>query len=142
MEKVLLETYFVRMTLDVEKAVIRQDFLENSDDIKEEEFYQFMEEYVNHILELYGSKQVQIGTLKTLVNISRTDFIVPPKLQEKIDKELLSKLEGTEGKIAFIQSKDLFVNTSVQQLMDEEFTQNSNKQYFDNEEQALEWLMV
>ena len=140
METVLIEKDFVKVTVDFEKSLVKQIFFETQKDIQQEEFYELMKLYVDKILTLYQAQKIKANNIKTLVDVRKTNFVILPQWQERIDKELLTKLKGLGAKVAFIQSQDIFVEVSIEQLMNEESSRDINARYFEDEKEALEWL--
>lgn len=142
MEKTLVETHFGKITLDLDNLLVKQIFIDSVKEIEDTEFYEFMEIYVNTVLDLKNAKQIRPYSLKTLVDVREADFVIVPKMQDEVNQKLLSKLTNTTEKIAFIQPKDFFTYASIQQMMDEDINQTAVKRYFDNETDALKWLKV
>ena len=98
--------------------------------------------------ELFKSEMVKLGEAFdskkpefVLINMLNFTFAVAPDVQDWVNKNVNSKLiEHKTKKLGFIVSSDLFTKISVEQTLEEnEGSQLTNK-YFENEEDALEWL--
>ncbi len=69
------------------------------------------------------------------------EFVVRPSIQEKIAKENYPKaIAAGLRKVAIVNSPELISQLSAEQMMDEEESGIFITRYFDNIEDALNWV--
>jgi len=80
---------------------------------------------------------------KLLIDTSLFTYIVVPELQNWFDEKIFALYPqiGVEKK-AFLMPKDLFSQVSIQQTTESPKNQTFKVNYFDNEQNALEWLIA
>lgn len=92
------------------------------------------------IMLLHGSVIKENGLRKTLVYAQNLNFPIVPELQDWINKEYFM----APDKVAFVLPADFFERISLQQTMDDNERGKDDRdvtRYFDNEEEALAYLM-
>ena len=79
---------------------------------------------------------------KILVDTTDLKFAIVPDLQIWTNENILTRSHAVGlNKDAFIISKELIIELSAQQIMDEEVGKKKSTQYFDNKKDALQWLL-
>lgn len=94
------------------------------------------------IQEIYLKAVVENSARNTLVDLRHLDFVVVPKLQEEIStKNFPIAIQAGLRRVAVLNSPDVFTQISSQQLMDEDNAHIFQTMFFDNETDALHWLL-
>ncbi len=79
---------------------------------------------------------------KILVDTRDMLFIVTPELQEWMNREIFpTSLSIGITQSAFVMSKDFFSQLSIEQTMEEREGLKFINRYFENKEEAREWLL-
>ena len=79
---------------------------------------------------------------KQLVDERKMKFTIEPDLQIWVNQNLIGPaVQAGLKKVAFVVSPDIFAQISVEQLMQENESSPLDIQYFDEEENAHNWLL-
>lgn len=134
MEKVLYESRFWRMTYYPDKTLMRYTWYSSTNEMTEAEYKEEMRKNA----EISSSVEVKSG----LIDLRNFLYSISADVQSWTDREIFPKLSETGyKKLAFLVSKDLFAQVSVEQMLDEEVAAaNFQTRYFESEEEAQEWL--
>lgn len=125
------------MTLEVDQAnrIIKVIWSADTERMTEETFKQELTKYVE-VAEQYRPSGSLVDTGQFLMT-------VVPEVQSWVQQNIHPRsLQAGVRKFAYIVSKDVFSQVSIEQTMEEEVTGAMFKtQYFDDVAQATEWLM-
>lgn len=130
------EDNYVFIAEDLEKSFIYFFYKiapENMPPMRDEDFQKSMTAYGKRVLEYRHSY--------LLVDTSNGSYTIAPEMQEWVAKEI-APMTMSLTRMAFVLSPDIFAQVSLQQMMEEEGISDkySKPQYFDKEEDALQWL--
>ena len=130
-------------------------------EIYNDKFIKYIYEKENSLLAFYWSKETEnmpddkykelmikgVGFTKTycpkyLINNSlEKTYITTIEMQEWVAKHALSKIfENGVRKFAIIESKELMVQISTEQAVEEDEGKKYGVMFFDNEKKAREWF--
>ncbi len=99
------------------------------------------EEYKNEHVELLKFMLEQ-KTQKVLGNIKDLGFVVSPEVQGWMNEHIfVPAMEGGFSKLAVVMSTEFLAQLSIEQVMEEEVGQQIMTKYFDEIEQAREWIV-
>lgn len=126
-------------TSNYHDIILHENYLEefwkeSSDDMSEDEYKTEMQEYLNAVITQFPVSQ------KILINLINFRFAIDPELQKWADKNIMAKAQNYVKKAAFLMPQDFFANLSVEQVNSRDGTPQDAIKYFDNREDALEWL--
>lgn len=127
-------TKYVHLAFFAEQELIEMTWLPATEEMTEEEFKQENINYISIILKL-SPKNMYSDTTNLL-------FAIRPELQEWSQTIIVSLIEKGLNKVAILISKDLIVQLGVEQAMEEKEASKLNTRYFDNKEEAKEWLLA
>ncbi|MCS7019399.1 MAG: hypothetical protein RMJ87_08990 [Cytophagales bacterium] len=103
---------------------------------------QMTDEIFKAELTRYAEVAEQYRPEKCLIDTSVFGMTIVPETQEWVQANIHSRsLKAGIKKFAYIVSQDIFAQLSIEQTMEESgfvFT----TQYFDNQQQAMDWLMA
>ncbi|WP_291722312.1 STAS/SEC14 domain-containing protein [Bernardetia sp.] len=100
------------------------------------------EEYRNEHLELLKFMLEQ-KTQKVVGNVKDLGFVVNPDTQEWMNINVfVPAIEVGFHKLAVVMSSEFLAQLSIEQVMEEKEGQKITTQYFDNVEEAREWIMM
>lgn len=106
----------------------------NSENLTEDEYKAEMENYVE-LVEKHGPKQL-------LIDCREFYFPIAPTVQEWIDKTIFPRVLAVGVRhVAIVIPSELIANLSVQQAMEESEGAKFTTRYFDNSEDAKQWLL-
>ncbi len=133
--KELDKNLFYQLTYDASQELMCYIYLEDNEEMTDEDFQQNMSYYAEMALK-YQPKRL-------LVDNKLLKFTVSPELQKWVVKEIAPKTISLK-KIAFVVASDLFAQVSMQQMMDEEeITQlYGEPRYFSDANKAFAWLLL
>lgn len=118
---------------DEDKKLIEQVFTNETEDMTTEDFKATMLEYVG----LYEKYDINF----VLVDSREMRYIVAPDVQEWVNTNIFPSLMPFVKKIAFLVSSDIFEQVAIQQAIDDQKGDMPiQANYFDNEEEARQWL--
>ncbi|PIY12616.1 MAG: hypothetical protein COZ18_01630 [Flexibacter sp. CG_4_10_14_3_um_filter_32_15] len=81
-------------------------------------------------------------TEKVLGNIKELGFVVSPEAQEWMNEHIFAPaMEVGFSKLAVVMSTEFLAQLSIEQVMEEEVGQQITTKYFDEIEEAREWIM-
>ncbi|WP_338793952.1 hypothetical protein [Bernardetia sp. MNP-M8] len=99
------------------------------------------EEYKNEHVELLKfmlDKKVE----RILGNIKELGFVANPKVQEWMNVNIfVPAMEAGFSKLAVVMSTEFFAQLAIEQVMEEEVGQQIMTKYFDDIEEAREWIV-
>lgn len=114
--------------------IVSVDWLPSTDSLKEEGFKKEALDNLEFILSCQPKK--------ILSNTLDLKFYVHPELQIWFNQNVLAKeLEIGVQKIAIVVSPDLITQLSVEQTMGEKVGEKFTTRFFDNKDEAKEWLV-
>ena len=80
-------------------------------------------------------------TEKVLGNIKDIGFVVSPEVQEWMNINIfIPTMEVSFSKLAVVMSTEFLAQLSIEQALEEEVGQQLTSKYFDNVEEAREWI--
>lgn len=126
---------FVEIKLDETNGIMEMAWMGESSEMNDEECKKIFLRYAE-LAEKYHPHSLLVH--------SREDasYIVMPHMQEWLDKNIIPRAYWAGVKnTAFVVSKDIFVQISVEQLLDEPHAQWLNARFFSSVEAAREWLL-
>ncbi len=125
---------YLQINLYLEDSLIELIWLPATKDIT-------TEEYKNEHVELL-KVVLEHKIVKVLANTKDLGSVVTPEVQEWMNENIfLPAMENGFNKIAIILSNEFFTQLSIQQAMEEEIGQRITTRYFDELEQAREWIL-
>lgn len=99
------------------------------------------EEYKNEHVELLEF-MLAMKIEKILGNIKELAFVVNPKVQEWMNENIfVPAMKAGFSKLAVVMSTEFFSQLSIEQAMEEEVGQQIITKYFDDVEEAKEWIL-
>jgi hypothetical protein len=117
-----------------EQELIEMNWKPSTEKMTEEEYKQETLN-INDIVLKFRPKKI-------LFDASNMFFVVVPELQEWTNREGIPvSLSVGMNKSAFVVSKDLFSQVSIEQTMEEQAGSQFINRYFDNKEDARKWLL-
>lgn len=128
----LFKNDYVSIRLDQENSYIIEEFLSKTEEMNDDEFKKVMKTFVSFV-EQYKPK----GEIINSVNMG---YVIVPEMQEWMNETIFPKVLNIFKKAAFVVSKDIFAQTSVEQTMDEDTGQGFETRYFDDEDKAIKWI--
>lgn len=133
----ILQNKFVKITLDTNKSLAHAIWENTTENMTDEEY----KNTFSHIGDIY----IKHGVKRWLGDAFNFLKVVTPDLQEWAAKELNPKLltAGLE-KMALVLPSDFIAGLSVEQSVDDMSEKNPNgfhTKYFDNLEEARNWLL-
>ena len=90
---------------------------------------------------MWAAYLVDYKPVYQLVDERKSEFLITPDLQEYINEKLIKVgiMNGTK-RVALIQNDDIFVQTGVEQTLENEQAKPLDIRYFNDENLAEEWL--
>lgn len=131
---ILKKTTYYEILFDENKSVIMHKALPTTLTMSDEEFKQEMMLFVE-MCEKYLPK-------RDLVHLVDMQYSIVPEAQEWVDINIFPRFVDIVKKMALVMPSSIFESIAVQQTLDEEVGQKFVKAYFDDENKALEWLMM
>ncbi len=132
---VLYDSDFSYIELDKAKNIVKHVWKESSRGISDEQFRREMEKLAA-VFEQYMPDYV-------LVDQRQFYYVVVPSMQVWVDENVNRILvENKCKKIAFVVPPELLAKLSVSQTLQERYSQNLNVHFFDEYDQAVNWLGV
>ncbi|TAF64200.1 MAG: hypothetical protein EAZ55_12110 [Cytophagales bacterium] len=131
--KILGQNHIVKVEYDEKNSLFKHTWNDQTEAMTNEE-YKKLVLWVNNLA-------YQVDASFHLVNTSEFNFSISPDVQEWVASHVFPMIaEKDVKKIAFIISKDLFSQISIEQFVEENKQAAVKVLYFDNEELALKWL--
>lgn len=131
--KLLYKSKFVEILYDSQKSLIIDKFLPDTIDMTVNDFKSEMLIFVE-MCEKYLPK-------RELVHLLDMDFVIDIGMQDWMNLEIFPKYQGIIKLMAFVMPTELVPKLSISQTMDEEEGKKFKQSYFDNEEEAIDWLV-
>lgn len=129
----LHQSKYYEIYFDKEKSLITHKALPTTSEMSLEEFKQEMFRFVELCEQLLPTRD--------LVNLMNMNYIITPEVQEWVNSEIFPRFENIIQQIALLLPSGIFESVALEQTMEEEGAQKFTQKYFDNEDQALKWLM-
>lgn len=125
---------YLQINLYLEDSLIELIWLPATLDITTEEYKHEHVELLKVVLEH--------KIAKVLANTKDLGVVITPEVQEWMNENIfLPAMENGFNKIAIIVSTEFFTQLSIEQAMEEEVGQKIKTGYFDNREDAKEWIL-
>ncbi len=131
--KTLHTSKYYEILFDKSKSLVIHKALPATSDMSDENFKQEMILFAE-ICEKYTPT-------RDLVNLINMNYSIVPKMQEWVNTEVFPRFMNTIDRMALVMPFGIFQLVALEQTMEEETAQNFYQKYFDNEEEALEWVM-
>lgn len=139
--EIIFDNQYAKATFEAEKNLVRFQYFESSANMLERDYKDLFINYSDVLVKLYEDKIVGEKSVVYLSDIREMKYTVAPELQEWTDQEIITKIAVFSKKSAIILPTDLFASVSAQMVIEEENTSKIPAQYFENEEEALAWLL-
>lgn len=134
MKEKVHESPYVVVYYDADNHLLSKKWLPATEQMPGKEFKKEMK--------IYGQLVRQYKPDKELVDTKDFLFAISPTLQDWVSKDIFAIYrEVGLIKAAFISSSDFISQLSLEQAMDENYGQELIKRYFDNEDDARQWLL-
>ncbi|MCS7020043.1 MAG: hypothetical protein RMJ87_13775 [Cytophagales bacterium] len=132
--KTVYKNKFLDIILDEANGIIEMAWKSAAADMTDEEFKAIFLHYVE-LTEKYHPHSL-------LVHSQEQSYVVMPHMQQWLDTHVIPRAywAGVK-KVALVVSKDIFVQISVEQIMDEPHAQWLQARFFSSVELAREWLL-
>lgn len=132
--KLLYQDKFVDIILDEAHGIIEMAWLPSSAAMTDDEFKAIFLHYAD-LTEKYHPNSL-------LVHSQGKTYTVQPDMQQWLDKHIIPRAYWAGVKnVALVVSKDIFVQISVELILDEPHAQWLNSRFFSSVEAAREWLL-
>lgn len=128
----MYESRFLEVYFFPEEKIHENVWLPASEEMEE---HNYQEESLN-FLEILLKNQPE----RFIADTREMNFGITPDLQAWTNEHILSKVLGILKKVAFVISKELITQLSIEQTMDESEEATLKTRYFDNREAAWDWL--
>lgn len=130
----LYQSNYLEIDAFDERRLLELTWLSATSDMSAEEY---KEEHVELLKFMSDQK-----TEKVLGNIKDLGFVVSPEVQEWMNINIfVPAMEIGFNKLAVVMSTEFFAQLSIEQVMEEEVGQQIMTKYFDNVEEAREWIV-
>jgi len=132
--KTVYQSKYLTLAVETSKQLIKVLWSANTENMTDEEFRAELIKYAE-VSEQYQPK-------KSLVDTQHFLMTVVPETQEWVNANIHPRsLKAGIKKFAYLVSKDLFSQVSVEQTMEEGNAKEIfDTLYFENESEAIEWL--
>ena len=131
----IFKSIFSSILVDTEKKIIVQDWYNQTKDMT-------IDDFKNDMLALAKAYE-EHKPKRVLVLQKNFQFIVTLELQNWVVNNVAIKLGQIKTeKVAIVVSEDLFASVSVEQTMEEKADTGIEIKYFDEEQQAREWINI
>jgi len=125
---------YYEILFDKSKSLIIHKALPATSDMSNEDFKQEMLLFT----EMCG----KYAPIRNIVNLVDMNYSIVPEIQEWVNREVFPLFIDTIERIALVMPSRIFEIVSIEQTMEEETAQKLHQKYFDNETEALEWVMA
>lgn len=134
MDREVKKTQFATHYIDSENSLITQVWTNENREMTTEQYKTDMLNFLK-LVQIYKPKNA-------LVDSFHLNYLINPEVQRWVDKEIGSKATRYLRNVAFILPDNIFQQVSIEQTMQEQAGQYyANIQYFNNKEEALNWLL-
>ena len=134
LETIILETAFAKYFLHDDHNILEQCWTNSEAKMSSEAYKEDMWNYLKCVKEHQTSL--------ALIDLKQFNFSIEPELQQWVDTNIAVESNKIVKKIAFVMPSDFVESLSVEQTMEEnEGAQHDGISYFDNREEALNWLL-
>lgn len=134
MKEQIYESPYLKIFFDKENQMFEEIFTDKTSHWSAEGFK-------NEMLKLVELTK-EYRPIKALVNLKNFLFPIEPDLQEWQNREVFEKgVELGLKQTAMLVSSNIFAQVSVEQTMDEESGKKIPNRYFENEDEARQWLL-
>ncbi|WP_375562887.1 STAS/SEC14 domain-containing protein [Bernardetia sp. OM2101] len=130
----IYESNYLQIDSVAEQHLLELTWLPATADMTSEEY---KDEHVNLLKFMLEQK-----TKRVLGNIKQLGFVVSPEVQEWMNENIFAPvMEKGFSKLAIVMSTEFLAQLSIEQAMEEEVGQQIITKYFDDKEEAREWIM-
>ncbi len=130
---IIFNNKYVEFNFDKENSIFRMNWKTKTENASQEDFKAWNREVVENI-ELYNPKNVLSDNRNYL-------FIIVPELQEwSVVNIFVPMQKAGVRKLAMLLSPELFAQVSLEQFADEYGKDDIVVKYFNDENQATNWL--
>ncbi len=125
---------YVHFDYDKEKSLMTYVWKKETEKMSDKEYKNIILKLLDFLIK-YPSKRL-------LANQLQKKNIVTPDLQKWISEVAGKKIFKTKIlKYAILESKDVVINISSEQILDEVKSKDYGVKFFDNEQKAMDWLL-
>ena len=125
---------YLHLAFFAEQELIEMTWLPSTDNMTEEEYKQEFLNYLDIIL--------KVRPKKIIADTRNMFFSIVPELQEWTNQTIFpASLEMGLNKAAFVLSQEMIPQMSIEQTMEEHEGVKFTTRYFDDKEDAKEWLL-
>jgi hypothetical protein len=135
-ETKVYESNYLTLVVNEQTQLLKVLWASATENMKDDEFRKELENYAE-VAEKYQPT-------KSLVDTQNFLFTIVPDTQQWVNENIHQRsLKAGIKKFAYLVSKDLFSQVSIEQTMEEGNAQEIfETRYFDDETEALTWLMA
>lgn len=131
--KILTQNHIVKVEYDEQKGLFKHTWNDQTENMDDEEY--------KALVLLVNDLAYQVDAPLHLVDTSEFNFSISPAVQEWVAEKVFPMIAAKKvKKLAFMVSKDLFSQVSIEQFVQENKHAVVQTMYFDDEQQALQWL--
>lgn len=138
----LFKNRFAEASFEPKKNLVHFQYFATTLDMEDEDYKDMMLTYLKALTELYEKKVIKENSLLYFSDLRKMYFMLVPELQEWTDKEFSSNVLKFSKKSAMLLPKDIFASVSTQQTAGEKNSSQILSHFFDQEEDALNWLFA
>lgn len=129
----IYESNYLQIDSVDEQHLLELTWLPATTDMTSEEY---KDEHINLLKFMLEQK-----TKRVLGNIKQLGFVVSPEVQEWMNENIFAPvIEKGFNKLAIVMSTEFLAQLSIEQAMEEEVGQKIITKYFDDKEEAREWI--
>ena len=130
---ILHKSKFVEIIYQEENSLIIDKFLSTTETMTSEDFQSEMT--------IFAEMCEKYQPANELVHLIDMKYVIGLEMQEWTNKEIFPRYENIIKRMAFLVPTELFTQVSVEQTMDESTGQKFVQKYFENEDDAVKWLL-
>ena len=134
MTKILANTDFALHIADFENSLLEQHWPNKEERMTEDDYKEEMKNYLKFVT-TYKFR-------RALINTRDFNFIIKPDVQQWVDTKIATEASKIIHAIAFVIPTDAFAEASIRQVMMERNAMYVNIEFFDDLEQARQWLLT
>ncbi|MCC5946157.1 MAG: hypothetical protein JJT94_14600 [Bernardetiaceae bacterium] len=131
--KLLHQSKYVEILYDESKSLIVDKFLSTTDDMTTEEFKEEMYIFVKMCEEYHPARE--------LVHLIDMQYPIVPEVQDWMNEEIFPRYLNIIKRMAFLMPAEIVAAMAVEQTMQEDTGKGFVQAYFDNEADAIAWLL-
>lgn len=132
--KTVFENHLIRMAVIEEHSILKVEWQPKTESMNNEEFKEMTMKIADFVIEY---------SLKSILSDTRQFFFsIEPEIQIwAAENTIVPAAIHSLKNVAYLVSSDLFSQISVEQLMQEEPALQLTTRYFDDEQEAFEWVL-